>query len=384
MSCLIRYFDEGSRQGGPFCPRASFGQRLGHRSRTRLRAVVLALAITVALVSSHANAADAVRWIIVQPGYPGSTAEAEGFMRRFSADLAAQSGIESLEGSYHNVPESAAKVIEEKKPAFGLVSLGFYLRYRRQFGLDAQLESEPGDRVVAVVRAGSFRRLKDLAGKKVAGGPLYEPEFLRRVVLGKEAAIDAWQIRPTLRVSRALRRLHRGRVDAVVLTGREFAALGEVSPGKKVEKLLESEYYPESIFVFFSLPARPLRKDQRQGTGPGTGGGAKTALQGRLRPESCSAIEEKKDQGQSEETTRSESLARHARGGLRAAQLQGETAGRGLTSEQRRRLKEALLSLSKRPKAKPLVKTMGVRGFVELRQKWLRSVEGKYDAFDAK
>ena len=47
------------------------------------------------------------RWLVVQPGYPGSTDDATGFMDLFSRYLAKKTALPGVRGTYHNLPEDA-------------------------------------------------------------------------------------------------------------------------------------------------------------------------------------------------------------------------------------------------------------------------------------
>ncbi len=263
---------------------------------------------------------DATRWFVVQPGYPGSTEDATGFMRLFSGHIAKKAELSNVLGAYHNVPEEALAAFRSSRPAFSLVSLGFYLEHRRTLGLVPLLESQPQDRFVIVALEGTVTGPEALHDAKVAGGPLHERAFLERVVFRGTAPVASWKGEPVLRPSRALRRLDRGTYVAVVLTGREYAAFGTLSRRKKLEKVLESAYYPQTLLVY-STPRRQEKKSSQDGE---------------------------------------------------------------LSGEQRRRLEQVFLSLTKDAEGKALLKTMGIRGFVAVRSEWLKRMEGSFDAEEKK
>ena len=72
-------------------------------------------------------AEDAAPWVGVQPGYPGPTRDAEGFMKSYSSYLASRTDLGALSGKYYNVPQDALRHLQARSPGFALVSLGFYL-----------------------------------------------------------------------------------------------------------------------------------------------------------------------------------------------------------------------------------------------------------------
>lgn len=270
-------------------------------------------------------AADPPRMIIIQPGYPGSTRDAEGFMGQLSAYLEGKGGLQGLSGEYHNEEKLALSALGEKKVSFGLVSLGFYLAHREKLGLRALLESKPKDNFVVVARVGDVKDPASLTGQPVAGGPLQEAPFLERIALQGKASVASWDQKPVLFASRALRDLvERKKYAAVVLTGRDHAAFKELY-AKTLEKILESDYYPASLLVAFDA-----RRDERSREG--------------------------RAQGLSEE---------------------------GLSEELKKRLEKRIVrafsGLSGDPRGKEILKTMGAEGFEEVRKDWLKELEGKYD-----
>jgi hypothetical protein len=191
--------------------------------------IISVVAALLAVRAGHAAGAGPPRMVIVQPGYPGSTQDAEGFMASLTEHLAAKAGLQGLAGEYHNQPRSGLRAIERDRPAFGMVSLGFYLEHRKALGLRAFLRSKPPDRIVLVARGGDVKDPAALGGEPVAGGPLHEKPFLERIAFAGKADVASWEAKPTVQASRALRDLvQRKTYRAVVITGRDLEALGQL------------------------------------------------------------------------------------------------------------------------------------------------------------
>ncbi len=319
--------------------------------------ILLSFLLSSAPVAGGAGGAEArARWLIIQPGYPGSTQDAEGFMRSFSEYLQRKTGLASLRGTYHNVPEEALAAIETHRPAFSLMSLGFFLEHRRRLGLTAVLESKPEDRFVIVALEGALKGPEALRGATVAGGPLYEKDFLERVVFRGQAPVASWKGEPVLRSKRALRRLERGRYRAVVLTGRAYAALKTLSRRKKLEKILESAYYPQTLLVHHR--SGPPGEEKASGD---------DSNESRRAAQKRSTIARKK--GTATEGARSRAKPAEAR---------------RLSEEKRLALKAAFLALGQDAAGGALLETMGAQGFGEVRSEWLKRMEGMYDAEEEK
>ncbi len=272
------------------------------------------------------------RMVIIQPGYPGSTRDAEGFVGRLSAYVAERAGLAGLSGEYHNEEKAALAAVGRLKPAFGVVSLGFYLEHRAALGLKPLLASKPRDNFVLVARSGELKDLSALKGQPVAGGPLYERPFLERIAFAGKADVAGWDAKPVLHASRALRDLvDRKKYAAVVLTGRDYRTLSRLYQTKTLEKVLESEYYPPAFLVAFGTRPR----------GPANGKPAKVV------PAPGKPSEENSEE------------------------LSGETA---------KKVERTFSGLAGDPKGKEILETMGAEGFEEIRSGWSRELEGRYDA----
>ena len=198
---------------------------------------------------------------IIQPGRPGSPKAAEGFLARLGEYLASQTKLARPTLSYQNTPKEALVGLEKKNPDLGIVSLGFYLEHRKRFGLKAVLEAYPLRKYVLVASEGKVRTATDLDGKLVMGGPLYEPKFVRRILFPEDEktaaslagwkGASAWIPKPTTRVSSALYQLGKNRIRAVLLYDSQYESMKNLGRLKKVEKVIESSYYPPAVIVAF-------------------------------------------------------------------------------------------------------------------------------------
>ncbi len=251
-------------------------------------------------------------FVIIQPGYPGSTAEAENFIQDLAGELSKLGGPENLRGSYYNETKAALQAIEEKDPAFGIVSLGFFLAHEKKFQLEPVLESRPLARFYLVVQKGEPVQLQDLAGKEVAGTPFHEMEFVRRILFGAGAGggpvspgeeppssgaeksggnggpgaaeaegnapggetsrsssgppgkpvadVTSWKVEAANGFSRGVRNVAKGRVKAALLTARECEALQNLKAGNELEICYRTEELPVALMVSFGKEGDATRK----------------------------------------------------------------------------------------------------------------------------
>jgi hypothetical protein len=224
--------------------------------------------------------AGAPHYVIVQPGYPGSTTEAESFVSDLSAALVKGGAPAGLQGAYHNDAKAALKAIAEEKPEFGVVSLGFYLAHRDDLRLKPVLESRPPQAFFLAAKKGSPPALKDLEGQVVAGTPFQEKEFVERVLFGPGAGgatvkpgeagspavkvpagnsahpearpaaeVGKWKVASTEGWSKGVRDVGRGKARAVLLNDRERLSMSEIDAGKNLEVFYQTESVPLALMV---------------------------------------------------------------------------------------------------------------------------------------
>src|SRR6185503_19093175 len=199
--------------------------------------------VTLALLALFPGGplAAAGNFIIVQPGYPGSTNEAEQFVSDLMSAIGKGGGPGDLKAEYHNDAQEALKAINEKRPQMGIVSLGFYLAHKEDLQLEPILASRPLERFYLASKKGSAVQPGDLAGKAVSGTPFQEPEFVARILFGPGAGggpvagggggggegkggaadVSQWKVEATRSSTKSIRDASRGKVAAVLLTERE-------------------------------------------------------------------------------------------------------------------------------------------------------------------
>ena len=328
-----------------------------------------ALLLFALLGAGSSPAADRAppRFVIIQPGYPGSTQDAKNFITTLSEYLDARAGLKGLTGEYHNEVKSGLRAIKEDRPAFGMVSIGFYLEHRKALGLVARLQARPKDRILLVARGGDVKDLAALKGEPVAGGPLHEKAFLERIAFAGKADVASWNAQPTLQASRALRDLAQGKkYRAVVLTGRDFEALGALYSGKTLEKIAESDYYPPALVVAFA------------GAGDAGKPGAKEPAGKAGVGKEENPAREKAEAGKEAKSTGKETERASGSVGTEPE------AGGPLSPEELEKVLGALSGLPGDPQGKEILEVMGAEAFEDLPKGWLEEMEGRFDAPEKK
>jgi len=309
------------------------------RALARACALVLALAPFSSRADEPAAAAAApVDVAIVQPGAPGSPKAAAGFLAELSKYLEKKTGLATVTATYQNRPKPALAALKERSARVAVVSPGFYLEHRRTLGLEVVLEALPRQRFYLLVPKGSGRTAADLAGQVVAGGALYEPRYLERIVFPAGKAANgadsggkgpaAWKGKPTTRTSTALYQLGKGRVAAVVVDGRDYASLEKLGRLKNLEIARQSDYYP---LAFVVLVGRCVTEKKAKGDPP-----------------------------------------------TDAARATQTAAGGRPPSDEQKRIIAAFDEMAEDPAARTLLKTMGCEEFERIRKPWLEELQKRF------
>jgi hypothetical protein len=93
------------------------------------------------ILAALAMGADPVAFVVIAPGYPGTTAEAQASMDAFAAALAAQAGwpAGSVVAAYHEKGGSGLERLQKGDAALAMVALPLFLQQADSFKLEARL-----------------------------------------------------------------------------------------------------------------------------------------------------------------------------------------------------------------------------------------------------
>ncbi len=226
------------------------------------------LIVILFAVSPFSQAED---FILIQPGYPGSSVEAQPFVKKFQKTLEVTAKIKLAHGAYHNNEEEALKALKAKPAKLGILSLGMYFKYQEKFKLTPLAWSQPGAKFYLLVRDGDVKSLEELKGKKISGTPFLEPEFVKSILFGEKdekgnlkvsnALYSSWVITSAKYASRALRFLKRSRRDAVLLSEIDYLGAKKLELLKGFKVLHSTQAYPSAVVVSFN---EQLDKDQQK------------------------------------------------------------------------------------------------------------------------
>ena len=226
------------------------------------RSCVLFLAL-LPLLSQTAESAPAPI-VVCYPGGPVSEAEANnamGAMLRV-VERIGQWPANSFSSAFTAQADQCRALLNSRKPAFAITSLGLFLEQREAHSLvpvaQPRMKGATSERYHLLVRKGQYTSADQLKGKSVGGTVFEEPDFIRRIVFaGKLDPQTAFDLKPTRQALRAIRSLDKGELDGVLLNGQQFAALGSLPLKSPLEPVFTSADIPLMGMVANSKTSTP-------------------------------------------------------------------------------------------------------------------------------
>jgi hypothetical protein len=187
--------------------------------------------------------------------YPGggtvSARQAEPSMNKMLGVLEKLGGWKA--GTFDHVftaeVDECRELLAERKPQYALTSLGLFLEHRSEHGLvplaSPRIDGTAEEIYRVLTRKDGPDSLAALKGKTLGGSLLDEPAFLGRVVFA--GALDPkehFELQPGRRALRALRKLDRGRLDAVLVNSQQYGALDALPFAENFQVVFESKPLP--------------------------------------------------------------------------------------------------------------------------------------------
>ncbi len=196
------------------------------RLNTRVVASLIVLAFSAPTFSTPAPI------VVCYPGGPVSEAEANsamGAMLRV-VERVGEWPQNSFTSYFTAQVDECRNLLNNKKPAFAITSLGLFLEQRDAHHLipvvQPRMKGATSERYRLMVQKDKYSHLDSLKGKSIGGTVFEEPDFLKNIVFeGKVDPSGYFNLQPSRQAIRALRSLDKGELDAVLLNGQQFAAL---------------------------------------------------------------------------------------------------------------------------------------------------------------
>ena len=115
-----------------------------------------------------------------------------------------------------------------------------------------------------IVRKGRYASLDALKGKQLAGSVLFEPALFFRQALGGRYSAQDFELIPTTRTLRYLRKVGKDKLDAMVLDHLAYKNIGKVRLKQEVVCIEQTTEVPHPLFVAFEGIAPKPERAQMQ------------------------------------------------------------------------------------------------------------------------
>jgi len=213
--------------------------------------VFVAISCVIITLSPAHSAAEPAPVVVCYPGGPINDSEANNGMAAMLRVLEhlGQWPDQTFSSFFTSNADECRNLLSTKKPAFAITSLGLFLEERPEHNLlpivQPQMRGTTTETYRLIVKKGKFQNLDQLKGKLVGGTVFEEPDFIKRIVFRNHLdPANYFQLKPSRQAIRALRALDKDELDAVLLNGQQFSALGSLQLGSPLEAIFTSEAIP--------------------------------------------------------------------------------------------------------------------------------------------
>ena len=215
------------------------------------RPAVLTVFLAAVLAVASAEAAPPRLVLVCYPGGPVRARDAQPAMESMLRVIEETGHWPqgSLTAEFTSKVDACRALMKQKQPHFAILSTGLYLEHRDAHHLvpvaQPNIRGKTTDTYRILVRKGTFGSLEDLEGKTLGGTLLTEPRFLKKIVF--ENRIDPaahFELAPSRRALRALRKLDRGKLDAVMVNDQQYRSLDSLPFSDKLEVVFTSDPLP--------------------------------------------------------------------------------------------------------------------------------------------
>ncbi|EFK09622.1 conserved hypothetical protein [delta proteobacterium NaphS2] len=215
---------------------------------------VLLLTLFFCLGNGYVEAGS-LDFAVIQPGQPGTEAEARPVMDALADYLQSKLGPEiTVKGHYFNRLEPALAFLKTSPPAWGIVQLGVYAEHAGNFQMTPMAATRPGgftkDVWYLIAGRDAVSTWQDLKGN-VSGNMLFETKAAACLLFGLPPDRLPFTLEGTFRPLRATRSAVKGKIAGVVLDRVQYDTVKAMSLGGKIKVLQTSRELSTSPVVWF-------------------------------------------------------------------------------------------------------------------------------------
>lgn len=225
--------------------------------------IILFFTMLLWAVSGYVEAGN-LDFAVIQPGQPGTEAEARPVMDAFAHYIQQKmESDETIKGHYFNQLAPALAFLESSPPAWGIVQLGVYVQHALDFQMTPIAATRPGGFTKDIWR---LMAQKDGSSKwqslngKIRGNMLFEKKAATCLLFELLPDRLPFTLEGTFRPLRSLRSLVKGKITGVVLDRVQYETVKTMPIGKKIKVIHISRELPTSPVVWFGGASNTRKK----------------------------------------------------------------------------------------------------------------------------
>ncbi|MGE4491801.1 MAG: hypothetical protein AB7E65_05080 [Syntrophotalea sp.] len=224
-----------------------------------MRKLLIAMLLVIAVVG-YAQGAEPFDFVVIQPGQPGSSQDAQPVMDALAAYLRDKLGSSvTVRGHYFNEASAASAFLATHQPRWGIVSLGYFLTYHGAGCLVPLAATRPGGADSDVWRLMVVQDGPDdwrAVNGSVEGTMLFQPQVAARLMFRRPVGGMPFALKGTFRPLSSLRNLSRGKGAGVILDKPQFDAIQALPQSSRLKVIAASDALPTPAVVSFGPPGK--------------------------------------------------------------------------------------------------------------------------------
>ena len=207
----------------------------------------------------------------------GSAAQAQPHVDKLVGVAKDKNGWSAAAGKYITRRTSAEKYIKKRSPSFGILSVGAYLAWRGDQGLEvlgtADVARAGGRQYHLISKSASG--LGSCKGKKLATNHAVDPRFINKVVSGGSFTLAEFELVKTRRPVQTIKKVIKDKARCALIDDAQLRELPHIDGAAGIKSVWKSAELPPMAVVAFSSASAAERAKFKATLGSLCSGAAK-------------------------------------------------------------------------------------------------------------
>ena len=231
------------------------------RAASVLSLAILSLASLAAVGDARAEeppADDGVNVLVLRETGAGSASAAQKYIDDVMASVARLNGFASVHGEYYTSRTRAKKFIDDKKPRYGIISLGAFLAMRKpaKLGVLGRASIRGGGLEQYYLVSKTATDLDGCKGETLASNHAIDEKYVDAVIFGGQMSVSEFTLEKTRRPVQTLRAALDGKAKCALIDDAQMADLGNIDGGEELIPVwFSAKLTPMVVVSFADAPA---------------------------------------------------------------------------------------------------------------------------------